>query len=126
MTRVAALVNILRAQGIEVGTLNGRVDDRHRHVSRPARTSSSSTSRTAASRRTCSRSRTIPDPALTTYDDSGWSMGYAFNVDVKEIKDKAILDAPTTPVKTAERARARVDRHAAPPGSPSRTSARTT
>src|SRR5439155_14450904 len=42
-----------------------------------------------------------PDPALTTYDDSGWSMGYAFNVDVKEIKDKAILGAPTTPVNLA-------------------------
>ena len=35
-----------------------------------------------------------PDAALTTYDDSGWSMGYAFNVDVKEIKDKSILTAP--------------------------------
>ena len=33
-----------------------------------------------------------PDPALRTYDDSGWSMGHAFNVDVKEIRDKAILD----------------------------------
>ena len=31
-----------------------------------------------------------PDPALTTYDDSGWSMGYAFNVDVKEMKEKSI------------------------------------
>ena len=39
-------------------------------------------------------------PALTTYDDSGWTMGYAFNVDVKEINDKAILDAPTTLVKS--------------------------
>ena len=44
-----------------------------------------------------------PDPALTTYDDSGWSMGYAFDVDVKEIDDKSILDAPRTPVKVADR-----------------------
>ena len=37
---------------------------------------------------------------MRTYDDSGWTMGYAFNVDVKEIADKAILDAPTTLVKS--------------------------
>jgi hypothetical protein len=43
-----------------------------------------------------------PDPALTTYDDSGWSMGYAFNVDVKEIKDKSILTAPAPLIKKAE------------------------
>src|SRR5690606_30230924 len=39
-----------------------------------------------------------PDAALRTYDDSGWSMGYAFNVTVKEVNDKAILDARVTPV----------------------------
>ena len=33
-----------------------------------------------------------PDPALTTYDDSAWTMGLASNVDVKTIDDKAILD----------------------------------
>ena len=35
-----------------------------------------------------------PDPALTTYDDSAWTMGLASNVEVKTIDDKAILDAP--------------------------------
>ena len=43
-----------------------------------------------------------PDPALRTYDDSGWTMGYAFNVDVKEIRDKAVLDVPTTLVKAVD------------------------
>jgi hypothetical protein len=43
-----------------------------------------------------------PDPALRTYDDSGWTMGYAFNVEVKRIDDDAILDAPTTIVERAE------------------------
>ena len=42
-----------------------------------------------------------PDPALRTYDDSGWSMGYAFNVTVNEIKDKGILNARTTLVDSA-------------------------
>ena len=34
-----------------------------------------------------------PDPSLTTYDDSAWSMGMANNIDVKTIEDKTILDA---------------------------------
>ena len=42
-----------------------------------------------------------PDPDLRTYDDSGWTMGLAMLVEVKEIKDKAILDVRTTPVETA-------------------------
>ena len=37
-----------------------------------------------------------PDPALTTYDDSAWTMGLANNVDVRTIEDKSILDAPAT------------------------------
>ena len=42
-------------------------------------------------------------------------MGYAFNVDVKEIADKAILDAPTTLVKTGDRERhRRRQRHGGP------------
>ena len=35
-----------------------------------------------------------PDAALTTYDDSAWTMGLATDVDVRTIEDKAILDAP--------------------------------
>ena len=35
-----------------------------------------------------------PDPALTTYDDSAWSMGMANNIEIKTIEDKSILDAP--------------------------------
>ncbi|HXD23098.1 MAG TPA: hypothetical protein VN613_07050, partial [Gemmatimonadaceae bacterium] len=43
-----------------------------------------------------------PDPALQTYDDSGWSMGFAFNVDVREVKDSTILTANAPLIKTAE------------------------
>jgi hypothetical protein len=43
-----------------------------------------------------------PDPALRTYDDSGWTMGYAFNVDVKEIREKAVLDVAAPLIKTPE------------------------
>jgi hypothetical protein len=40
-----------------------------------------------------------PDPAMMTYDDSGWTMGYAFNIDVKAVNDKAILDVTAPLVK---------------------------
>ena len=40
--------------------------------------------------------QTYPDPALTTYDDSAWSMGMANNIDIKTIEDKTILDAPVS------------------------------
>ncbi len=40
-----------------------------------------------------------PDPALTTYDDSAWSMGMANNIDVRTIEDKTILDAAATLLK---------------------------
>src|SRR6185436_2127759 len=42
-----------------------------------------------------------PDARLQTYDDSGWTMGYAFNVDVKEIRDKAVLDITAPILKSA-------------------------
>jgi hypothetical protein len=39
-----------------------------------------------------------PDPRLRTYDDSGWSMGYAFGVDVVQVDEPSILTAAVTPV----------------------------
>jgi hypothetical protein len=43
--------------------------------------------------------QTYPDPALTTYDDSAWTMGMANNIEVKTIEDKSILDAAATLLK---------------------------
>jgi len=101
MTRVASLVNVLRAQGIEVGTLSApatvgadtypagsyviKLDQPYGRLAK-----------------NLLEKQDYPDPALTTYDDSGWSMGFAFDVDVKMISDKSILTAPTTLVKKAE------------------------
>ena len=100
MTKVVTLVNVLRAQGIEVGTLNApltldsvtyaagsyvvKLDQPYGRLAK-----------------NLLEKQDYPDPALRTYDDSGWSMGFAFNVEVKEIDDKAILNAATTPVRTA-------------------------
>jgi hypothetical protein len=37
--------------------------------------------------------QTYPDASLNTYDDSAWTMGFANNIEIKTIDDKAILDA---------------------------------
>src|SRR5207249_6822386 len=42
----------------------------------------------------------FPDPNLTTYDDTGWTMGLMSQAQVVESADKAILDAGVTPVDT--------------------------
>ncbi|HUX34507.1 MAG TPA: hypothetical protein VMV51_11620, partial [Gemmatimonadaceae bacterium] len=101
MTKPATLVNVLRAQGIEVGTLK--------------RTTVVGTDTFPAGSyvvklnqpygrlaKNLLEKQIFPDARLTTYDDSGWSMGWAFGVTVKEIEDKAILDAAVTPVKQAD------------------------
>ena len=101
---MALLVNLLRVQGIEVGRATARDQAEGRHVSRPARSSSSAISRTAGSRRSCSRSRTSPTPNLRTYDDTGWTMGLMLQTEVKAIADKAVLDVAVEPVDRVEAA----------------------
>jgi len=97
MTKTAELVNILRIQRIEVGqagaefkTTDGTfpagsyVIKRDQPYGRLAKN--------------LLEKQSFPDPELRTYDDSGWTMGLAMLVDVKEIRDKAVLDVPTTAV----------------------------
>ncbi len=100
MTRAAELVNLLRAQRIEVGqalseikTSDGTfpagsyVIKRDQPYGRLAKN--------------LLEKQSYPDPELRTYDDSGWTMGLAMLVDVKEITDKSILDVRTTPIEKA-------------------------
>ncbi len=101
MTKVAALVNVLRAQGIEIGTLNADVTIGTAKYPAGSYVIKLDQPYGRLAKNLLER-QDYPDPALTTYDDSGWSMGYAFDVDVKEINDKTILAAPATLVKTAE------------------------
>jgi zinc carboxypeptidase len=97
MTRVAELVNILRLQRIEVGRASAEIKTsdgtfpagsyvikRDQPYGRLAKN--------------LLEKQSYPDPELRTYDDSGWTMGLAMQVEVREIKDKAILDVATTPV----------------------------
>jgi len=98
MTKAAELVRILRLQRIEIGQATGEIKTsdgtfpagsyvikRDQPYGRLAKN--------------LLEKQNYPDPNLTTYDDSGWTMGLAMGVDVKEIKDKAILDATVTPIK---------------------------
>ncbi len=101
MTRAVTLINILRAQGIEVGRLNSKLE-----LERDTLPAGSYIIRLdqpyGRLAKNLLEKQDYPDPALRTYDDSGWTMGLAFNVDVKEIDDKKVLDAKTTPVDSAQ------------------------
>ena len=100
MTKVVTLINVLRAQAIEVGMLTAplTIDSVTYAAGSYVVKLDQPYGRLA---KNLLEKQDYPDPALRTYDDSGWSMGFAFNVDVKEVRNKAILDARTTPVTTA-------------------------
>jgi hypothetical protein len=96
MTKVGTLLNILRAQGIEVGKLKAAVTVDS--VTYPAGSYLIKLNQPYGRlAKNLLERQDYPDPALQTYDDSGWSMGWAFNVDVKPIADKSILTAAVTP-----------------------------
>jgi len=100
MTRVAELVNILRLQRIEVGQATG--DIKTSDGTFPA--GSYVIKRDQPYGRLAKNlleKQSYPDPELRTYDDSGWTMGLAMLVEVKEIKDRAVLDVATKPVEKA-------------------------
>ncbi|MBZ5620857.1 MAG: hypothetical protein LAQ69_19330 [Acidobacteriia bacterium] len=99
MTRVAFIVNILRLQGIEVGRATAEV--KLKEGTYPA--GSFIVKRNQPYGRLAKillEKQNFPDPALTTYDDTGWTMGLMSNAQVQEIGDKAILDVPVEPVDT--------------------------
>jgi hypothetical protein len=100
MTRVAMLVNMLRVQRIEVGqaTTEIKVSDGTFPVGSYVIKRDQPYGRLA---KNLLEKQVFPDPNLRTYDDSGWTMGLAMLTEVKEIKDKAILDVKMTPVTQA-------------------------
>ena len=97
MTRVAFIVNILRLQGIEVGRAAGEV--KLKDGTYPAGSlivkANQPYGRLA---KILLEKQDYPDPALTTYDDTAWTMGLMSQAEVREITDKAILEAKVQPV----------------------------
>ncbi|MBK9547720.1 MAG: hypothetical protein IPO52_01090 [Gemmatimonadetes bacterium] len=99
MTRAAEMVRILRVQRIEVGLATApiKVGDSTYAAGSYVIKLDQPYGRLA---KNLLEKQQFPDARLTTYDDSGWSMGWAFNVAVREIADSTILKAATTPVTT--------------------------
>jgi hypothetical protein len=100
MTRVAQLVNLLRVQRIEIGQATGEIKTSDGTFPAGSYVIKRDQPYGRLAKNLLER-QDYPDPNLRTYDDSGWTMGLASLVDVKEIKDKAILVAKTTPVDEA-------------------------
>jgi hypothetical protein len=99
MTRVAFIVNVLRLQGIEVGRATAEV--KLQEGAYPA--GSFVVKRNQPYGRLAKillEKQNFPDPSLTTYDDTGWTMGLMSHTQVIESADKAILDAKVKPVDT--------------------------
>jgi hypothetical protein len=99
-TRVAELVNILRAQGIEVGRASAEIKISDGTFPAGSYVIKRDQPYGRLAKNLLER-QSYPDPSLRTYDDSGWTMGLAMLADVREIKDKAILEVPTTLVQKA-------------------------
>jgi hypothetical protein len=97
MTKAAELVRILRVQGIEVGqaTADVKIGDATYAAGSYIIKRDQPYGRLA---KNLLEKQQYPDTRLTTYDDSGWTMGLLMLVDVKEINDSAILKVATTPV----------------------------
>ncbi|MBA3948419.1 MAG: hypothetical protein H0X44_00545 [Acidobacteria bacterium] len=99
-TRVALLVNLLRIQGVEVGLATSPV--KVKDTTYPA--GSYVIKRDQPYGRLAKillEKQDYPDPALRTYDDSGWTMGYMLHTEVIAVDDSSILDVPVTLVDTA-------------------------
>jgi len=99
MTRVAFIVNTLRLQAIEVGRATAEV--KLKEGTYPA--GSLIVKRNQPYGRLAKillEKQNFPDTALTTYDDTAWTMGLMNHAQVIEIADKAILDVPVQPVDT--------------------------
>jgi hypothetical protein len=97
MTRATELVKILRMQGIEVGRASSefKLGDTTYAAGSYVIRRDQPYGRLA---KNLLEKQQYPDTRLTTYDDSGWTMGLLMGVDVKEVGDAGVLKVATTPV----------------------------
>jgi hypothetical protein len=92
MTRVAALISLLRRQGIEVGraTVALKLTDGSYPAGSYVIKQDQPYGRLA---KILLEKQNFPDASLRTYDDTGWTMGLMFQAEVKATADKAVLEA---------------------------------
>jgi hypothetical protein len=98
MTKPAELVRILRVQGIEIGQTTAEVKVGDQTFGSGSYVIKGNQPYWRLAKNFLER-QDYPDPNMMTYDDSGWTMGYAFDVEVKAVNDKAILDVTAPLVK---------------------------
>ena len=94
-TQVDRVVNLLRRQGIEVHRATGAVTVKEGEFAAGSYLVKLNQPYGRLAK-TLLEKQTYPDPQLTTYDDSAWTMPLANNIEVKTIEDKGILDVPAT------------------------------
>lgn len=99
MTKVVELLKVMRAQGIEVGTLGSELAVGGKTYAAGSYLIKLNQPYGRLAKNLLEK-QDYPDPALRTYDDSGWSMCFAFNVDCDVVNDSSVLRATTTPVNT--------------------------
>ena len=97
MTRVAFVIKILRMQGIEVGRTTAalKLKDGDYPAGSLLVKCDQPYGRLA---KTLLGKQVDPDPELTTYDDSAWTMGLMTNTTIKPTADVSVLKAATEPV----------------------------
>ncbi len=94
-TQVDRVVNLLRRQGIEVHRATGAVTVKEGDFAAGSYVVKLNQPYGRLAK-TLLEKQTYPDPQLTTYDDSAWTMPLANNIEVKTIEDRGILDVPAT------------------------------
>ncbi|HVG86059.1 MAG TPA: M14 family zinc carboxypeptidase, partial [Vicinamibacterales bacterium] len=94
-TQVDRVVNLLRRQGIEVHRATGAVTVKEGDFAAGSYLVKLNQPYGRLAK-TLLEKQTYPDPQLTTYDDSAWTMPLANNIEVKTIEDRGILDVPAT------------------------------
>jgi hypothetical protein len=101
MTKPAELVRVLLRQGIEVGQTTAEIKIGEATYGAGSYVIKGSQPYWRLAKNLLEK-QDYPDAALRTYDDSGWTMGHAFNVEVAEIRDRAVLTIAAPLVKTVE------------------------
>ncbi len=97
LTRVAFVIHILRMQGIEVGRAQAQF--KLSDGTYPAGSLIVKTNQPYGPlAKTLLEKQTDPDPELTTYDDSAWTMSLMTNTTIKPTDDKSVQAVAVDPV----------------------------